>query len=133
MVCKCHSGLPYIECCSPYHKGKMLPESALILMRSRYSAYALGLADYIIDTTHKEGSAYHSDHSKWRDSIHYFSKKTEFHDLKILEFLEGTSEAFVTFYAHLFQDGKDVSFTENSRFFKVNDRWFYYSGDVDKA
>ena len=116
MVCSCHSGLPYLECCSPYHKGKMIPESALILMRSRYSAYALSLPEYIIETTHKDGPSFHSNHEKWKESILFFSKKTDFHDLKIIEF----------------QDGEDASFTENSRFFKVGDKWLYYSGEVEK-
>ncbi len=132
MVCLCHSGLPYPECCSPYHKGEVLPESALVLMRSRYSAYALQLADYIIETTHKEGPAYHANLNDWKESILFFSKKTDFHDLKIIEFLEGTEEAFVTFHAHIYQDGEDASFTENSRFFKIGDRWLYYSGKVER-
>lgn len=132
MICPCHSGLSYTECCGPYHKGEMIPESALVLMRSRYSAYALKLPDYIIETTHKDGSAYHSNLSEWKDSILFFSNKTEYHDLKIIEFLEGTEEAFVVFHAHLFRDGKNTSFTENSRFFKIGDRWYYHSGNVEK-
>ncbi len=47
LPCPCGSGLKYKKCCQKYHKGA-LPSTALLLMKSRYSAYALGLADYIM-------------------------------------------------------------------------------------
>ena len=47
--CPCCSGKSAI-CCQKYHKG-LTPENALVLMRSRYSAYALGVGDYLIETT----------------------------------------------------------------------------------
>ena len=66
--CPCHSGKKYQECCQPYHTGK-LPENALALMRSRYSAYALHLADYIMQTTHPHNRAYLSDKERWKKEI----------------------------------------------------------------
>jgi SEC-C motif domain protein len=131
MKCPCHSGLDYIECCSPYHLGKEVPESALQLMRSRYSAYALHKPHYIIETTHPENLAYTSDTEEWEKSILHFTKKTDFLGLKIHQFVEGTSEAFVTFYAHLHQGTQDVSIEETSRFLKHDGRWYYHSGTVE--
>ncbi|NGX38294.1 MAG: hypothetical protein K1000chlam2_01467 [Chlamydiae bacterium] len=127
MKCLCHSGLPHSECCGPYHARKILPESALQLMRSRYSAYAYKHPEYIIATTHPENPFFSKDSAAWTESILQFCKKTEFRGLKILEFVEGDQEAFVTFLAHIFQNGKDVSFQETSRFIKVGDRWLYHS------
>ncbi|MDD2950112.1 MAG: YchJ family metal-binding protein, partial [Sulfuricurvum sp.] len=49
--CPCHSGEKYKKCCQPYHKG-ILPSNAQKLMRSRYSAFALELSNYIMATTH---------------------------------------------------------------------------------
>jgi len=132
MQCMCHSGLSYAECCEPYHLGKELPESALQLMRSRYSAYATKNADYIIDTTHPENPAHRStDRDEWKESILFFCNRSEYKGLKVIEILEGLEESYVTFFAHIFQDGEDVSFQETSRFFKVGDRWLYYSGNIE--
>ena len=47
--CPCDSGQTYVDCCGPWHAGLAqglhapTPET---LMRSRYSAYVLGLIDY---------------------------------------------------------------------------------------
>ena len=40
--CPCTSTLPYANCCAPFHQGQAAP-SARQLMRSRYSAFVLGL------------------------------------------------------------------------------------------
>jgi SEC-C motif-containing protein len=49
--CPCGSGLPYAECCERYHLGEA-PLTAEALMRSRYSAFARGLAPYLLRTWH---------------------------------------------------------------------------------
>jgi SEC-C motif-containing protein len=48
--CPCGSGDTLGECCGRYHRGLSAP-SAERLMRSRYSAYVLGLIDYLKATT----------------------------------------------------------------------------------
>lgn len=130
--CRCYSQLSYEECCKPYHLGKSLPENALKLMRSRYSAYALGLADYIIETTHPANPSYSENKDLWRISIAHFCSVTDFCGLDILAFLDGPHEAFVTFFAHLKQNSQDISFQEKSRFLKVKNRWLYHSGILSK-
>ena len=99
--------------------GLSLPENALKLMRSRYSAYALKKADYIIKTTHPENPSFSSDKVAWKNAILHFCRETDFIGLTILEFIDGEGEAYVTFFAHLKQKRKDVSFEEKSRFMKV--------------
>lgn len=123
-LCPCFSNKTYEECCKPYHNGK-LPENALKLMRSRYSAYALCLPTYIIDTTHPENIHYQKDKKSWACQILDFSKNTKFEGLEVISFIDGENEAYVTFFAYLSQDNKDVSFKEKSRFEKVNDKWLY--------
>lgn len=49
-TCPCGSGRPLPDCCGRFHAGVAAP-TAEALMRSRYSAYALGLVDYLRDTT----------------------------------------------------------------------------------
>lgn len=130
LLCPCQSGKNYEECCKRYHEG-IPPENALALMRSRYAAYALGLADYIIQTTHPENSSYSLDFSKWKREILQFSQNTEFVGLKILEFVDGEQVASVTFTAYLKQQGDDATFTEKSYFKKVKERWLYVGRDND--
>lgn len=129
-LCPCHSGKPYPECCKPYHTGERLPENALQLMRSRYAAYALHLVDYIIGTTHPDNPAYLSDKKRWKKEILSHYGQTNFYGLKIVDFIDGETEAFVTFTAYLKQDSHDVSFTERSRFLQVQEQWLYESGVI---
>lgn len=126
--CPCHSGEKYKKCCQPYHKG-ILPSTALRLMRSRYSAFALGLAEYIIATTHSSNPDYTDNKERWRETILDFSHNTQFLRLKILEFIDGEAEAFVTFEAQL----DHGLLKEKSRFLKVEEKWLYESGDFGTA
>ncbi len=123
MKCPCHSGKEYTACCEPYHKGEQLPEKVELLMRSRYSAYALDLADYIIHTTHPKSPLVEPNRAKWLQSIHQFSHTTKFQDLII----EATTENTVTFHAILNTQGKNTSFREKSLFEKFEGRWCYTS------
>ncbi len=99
--------------------------NALVLMRSRYAAYALGLADYIMDTTHPSNPSYSHQRKKWRKSLLAFAHSHQFVGLTILEFVDGNPCATVTFRAHLQQGDQDTSFTEQSRFVKENGKWLY--------
>jgi len=132
MKCPCYSGLSYEKCCEPCHKNLSLPPNALALMRSRYSAYALGHAEYIIKTTHPENPTFMTNTEIWKQSILEFCNKTTFQNLEIIDFIDGEKEAYVTFFAHLKQDNNDTSFQEKSRFKKVENQWLYHSGNILK-
>lgn len=122
--CPCHSGKKYKQCCQPYHKG-IFPSNALLLMRSRYSAYALGLVEYIISTTHPNNPDASIALLDWQKAIRDFAQTTYFKGLKIVEFTDGDEEAFVTFEATL----TDGIMKEKSRFLKVEGKWLYESGE----
>lgn len=117
-ACPCYSGKPYTECCQPLHHGQTAP-NAERLMRSRYSAYALKLADYILQTWHADTrpkSLTQEDLSgiKWLK-------------LQVLSQEQPEAEtAFVKFVA-TFQTGKlkKEQLIEHSRFEKVDDHWLY--------
>ncbi len=94
-------------------------------MRSRYSAYALDLANYIIKTTHPKSPFYEKDIDVWKKSIHHFSKTTAFQDLII----ESFDETHVTFFAKLNTLGMDASFRELSLFKKLDGLWYYLTKD----
>ena len=50
--CPCGSGLPLGECCGRLHDGTATAATAEQLMRSRYSAFVLGDAAYLLATWH---------------------------------------------------------------------------------
>jgi len=93
-------------------------------MRSRYSAYALNLSSYIMDTTHPDNVDYTLDSAKWKKNIEDFSRNTQFLGLTIDEVIEGETVAYVTFEAN-FDQG---SMREKSRFYRNGDKWLYESG-----
>jgi SEC-C motif domain protein len=101
-------------------------------MRSRFSAYALCLADYIMDTTHPDNPVRLPNKAAWRKDILRFSQQTRFDNLKILEFADGDAISTVTFTAVLRKGQRDVSFTEKSMFARIEGRWLYRSGEVRK-
>lgn len=99
-------------------------------MRARYSAYVLNIPDYIIMTTHPASPQYSEDKFSWKRSISRFSRSSSFHNLKVLDFKESKFLATVTFTAYLSQENRDATFTEQSHFEKIKDRWLYRSGQL---
>src|SRR5919202_2457523 len=52
--CPCETGLPYAECCGRLHDGTATAATAEQLMRSRYSAFAVGDPAYLLATWHAD-------------------------------------------------------------------------------
>lgn len=86
-------------------------------MRSRYTAYAIHDATYILATTHPDNPVQPD-----REGIMAFSLGSRFTGLEIHSYDEDT----VTFTASL----GDQQFTEKSLFAKRGDRWYYLSGEI---
>ncbi len=118
--CPCGSGQKYKKCCERYHKG-LVAKSAVELMKSRYSAFAVGDINYIIKT---------STFQKDFDELKRFSQSCEFKKLEILDSFEEDEKAFVVFKVSVFCKEADNSFIEKSFFIKKKSRWFYDSGEI---
>jgi SEC-C motif-containing protein len=116
--CSCHSNKNYLDCCKTFHDGEF-EANALLLMRSRYSAYAIDIPDYIIKTTHPNCPEYQKNKDKWRENISQFSQSSFFNNLKIPDFKE-------------YKNGSTVTFTEKSYFEVVDGRWLYLKGEISK-
>ncbi len=99
-------------------------------MRSRFSAYAKQLPEYIMMTTHPDNHSVLKDKVAWAQQILGFCQGTDFQNLEILEFEDGDAVAYVTFTAQLMQGGNDASFTERSRFLKNKGQWLYRDGVI---
>lgn len=130
--CPCTSGKLYNKCCGPFHSGKELPPTALDLMRSRFSAFALGLTDYLVKTTHSDNPERktETDPERWKRDLDAIASQARFDSLKILEFKDGDSQSEVTFRAFISKGEEDLSFTERSLFTKEDGVWLYREGSI---
>ena len=124
--CPCSSGLPHDACCGPVLAGTGPARTAEQLMRSRYSAYALGDVDHLLLTWHRSTRPARlvlDDDVRWV-GLDVLAREHggPFDD-------EGTVE-FRAHSQHRFDDGRLVQH-EVSRFVREGGRWSYVSGVVD--
>lgn len=127
--CPCGTGAPYEMCCGMYHNNPGTAPTAEALMRSRYSAFALGKFNYIASTQKLKDSPKQSE-----KEIQDCSQTTVWQRLEILETeggMERDKEGVVSFCAH-FQEGKHLGkLKERSLFKRVKKQWFYIGGEHD--
>ncbi|WP_346832286.1 YchJ family protein [Pseudomonas abietaniphila] len=126
-ICPCGSGNLLDGCCGRYHAGQPAP-SAEALMRSRYSAYVLGLVDYLLDTTLPVQKS-----SLDRASISQWSAQSTWLGLEVesAELLGGKPEhAFVTFTARWHDATGEHSHRERSAFVQNQGRWYFIDPTV---
>ena len=117
-TCYCCAKLSYENCCAPYHQNLAVAATPEILMRSRYSAYALNLVDYLLQTTYPS----HRQLYKKEDLAHWATSNTW---LK-LEICSAQKDV-VEFKAYYQNGGKQYIHHERS-VFKLNDKvWYYFS------
>lgn len=123
--CPCHSGEQFGTCCGRYFpppagQGLAAP-TAVALMRSRFSAFALGNEEHLLGTWHPDtrpGTLDLDPNQRW-------------HLLEILDTHQGgpfDQEGVVTFRAHHHQaDNRRVrdSFVEKGTFSRVDGQWLY--------
>ena len=119
-ACPCGTGLPYAECCEPFHRGEALPATPLALMRSRYSAFARGLDRYLIQTWHPgtlPGDIATDAATTWTG-------------LEIVDAPPARPRrGVVEFIAHYREAGEDHALQERSRFVFQSARGWYLDGD----
>ncbi len=126
--CPCHSGQTYVACCQCLHLGKPA-NSAEQLMRSRYSAYVLKMANYLNTTQHASKVSAKAKLDKLSPSD---LQGIKWLGLEILDTqTQGLNHATVTFKAH-FRNGKQKTLTlhETSQFIFENGNWFYVDGEI---
>ena len=99
-------------------------------MRSRYSAFALGLGDYLVKTL----AADHPDRGLTADALARelarAKDRQRFLGLTILDAHADGDDSEVTFHARIFERGQDRSFTERSRFVREEGGWRYAAGEI---
>lgn len=128
-ACPCHSGKPFSFCCEPAIEGHKPATTAEALMRSRYTAFSLGVVDYLIDTTAPE-KRNPDDEEILNEQVKY----TNWLGLKILATecgRTGDKSGMVEFEALFESDDQSGALREKSNFRFDNGLWLYVDGDVE--
>jgi SEC-C motif domain protein len=126
-ACPCGTGRPYAACCGRWHDGEqhLLAPDAESLMRSRYSAYVKGRADYIRDTWHPSTRPAAIDPDP--PGLQWLRLEVRRHAAQDAE------QATVEFVAVSKLGGRAQRLHETSRFVREGGRWFYVAGDWSSA
>ena len=121
----CPCGLParYLACCGRWHQGaqQLQAPDAQALMRSRYSAYVLQLADYLLATWHASTRPASMD---FEPGLRWLGLEVRRHEVT------GSDTAIVEFVARSKLGGRAHRLHETSRFLREDGRWFYVDGDT---
>lgn len=115
----CPCGLPaaFDDCCGRLHAGAPAP-TAELLMRSRYTAFAVGDTAYLL----------HSWHPSTRPRVLELDPRQEWQRLVVSGCTRGgllDTEGTVAFVAHYALHGTPGAVRETSRFTRHDGRWVY--------
>ncbi|MGV9679754.1 YchJ family protein [Nocardia sp. NPDC003482] len=121
--CPCRSGERFGACCGPRLDGTGPAPTAETLMRSRYTAFAVGDRDYLL----------RSWHPSTRPRVLDLDPGQRWVALEILRTARGglfDEEGEVEFRAHYRAGRERGTLHERSRFVRVAGQWVYLDGIV---
>ena len=121
-LCPCGLGEQYLRCCGRFHRGEAAAPTAAQLMRSRYSAFVVRDADYLLRTWHPDT----------RPGALEFDDDLEWVRLTILDTEVGgllDQKGVVEFVAQYRQGSGRGRQHERSRFCRVDAAWVYVDGE----
>lgn len=122
--CPCGRGERLERCCGQWHAGEPAP-TAEALMRSRYSAYVLGLESYLLSTWHPDTRP---------EALHLASQspKPTWLGLSVKRHeIPAPNTAIVEFVARMrIGGGSAQRMHEVSCFVREDGRWYYVDGDI---
>lgn len=121
--CPC-GGSSYAQCCERFHGGAV-PETAEQLMRSRYTAYVLGLMEYVHQT-------WHASTRPERTELEH-EPATKWLGLDVKRHVPAGDAATVEFVARYKLGGRAHRLHEVSRFVRENGSWFYLNGSFPET
>jgi SEC-C motif domain protein len=134
--CPCGAGPSAADCCARYFvaagatEGSTAP-TAEALMRSRYSAYALGVIDHIMGTHHPKAAG-----DVDRKSTEKWSQEAKWLGLDIVSTEaggDGDETGMVEFIARYELSATPLTHHERAQFRRHDGRWFYWDGAMVKA
>ncbi|WP_163832819.1 YchJ family protein [Spartinivicinus ruber] len=128
--CPCGSNQDFTSCCQPFIEGSQSATTAEQLMRSRYSAYSVHALDYLIATTHPDQQANLEKQAikSWADQCHWV--RLEVKKVSAGQASDDAGEVSFNAYYQLTSNPKTQVLSENSRFVKINQHWYYIDPTV---
>ncbi|MEU6894089.1 YchJ family metal-binding protein [Streptomyces sp. NPDC046557] len=118
LPCPCGLPAPYPECCGRFHSGERQTPTAELLMRSRFSAFAVGDTSYLL----------RSWHSSTRPAGLELDPGQRWERLEVLATERGgmfETEGSVEFRAHYREGRHTGSLHELSGFSREGGAWVY--------
>lgn len=109
-----------------FHYGRSSPETALELMRARYSAYFFRNADFLVATTHPD-----KRRKGMKDELGSSIHEIDWSFLTIVGSSKGGADdktGKVEFIAEYFMEGQRNKLHEKSRFKRHKGQWKYLDG-----
>lgn len=122
-LCPCGTGRAYTDCCGPLHAGACPAPTAVALMRSRFSAFAVGDVDYLLTSWHPDT----------RPADLTLDETITWRRLQIVDTDAGggaDDTGVVEFRAQYVHGGVRHILHERSRFERVKDQWRYVDGEI---
>ncbi|RKD89990.1 YchJ family protein [Mangrovibacterium diazotrophicum] len=126
-LCPCGSQKEAEQCCLPIIYGKRDAETALQLMRSRYTAFTRADGAYLMRSHHSATRPV-----KDRKNIENWARSVEWMGLVILGTKAGEAPdntGYVEFRALYLEQGVLHEIHEKSLFKRENGKWVYHSGE----
>lgn len=126
LPCPCGLGAPLANCCGRWHAGPLHLQAptAEALMRSRYTAFTLAMADYLLATWHP----------RTRPAALEFEPGLRWLGLQVKRHVVlAPDQALVEFVARSKTGGRAHRLHETSRFERINGHWLYVDGDLHGA
>ena len=122
--CICGSGKAFSECCEPLLSGKIRAKTPEQLMRSRYSAYALGgYGDYLLKT-------WFAPMAKGLTAQALSEKAQQWVSLEVVGSGVTDQQGWVEFKATYLEDSKQRVMHEKSVFTLSGYCWLYIGGEI---
>lgn len=126
MRCPCGKSKPFEQCCGRFLSGAEVPKTPEQLMRSRFTAYALGgHGEYLLNTWFPATAT--------GLTVEQLSdRNANWQRLEVLDKSQNGDEGSVEFKAYYLPDNSDQMqvMHEKSEFRRVNGRWYYVGGRV---
>ena len=134
-ACLCGSGKDYSACCKPLHAGARPASDAVELMRSRFTAFCLGLPEYLWDTLHSQNEASVQGKDAYCAKIARAPQTMQKCTLRVLDTREPDAHgvAQVLFYADIAVHKRSRAFVEQATFVQENGEWRYIAGHARAA
>lgn len=120
VLCYCGSSKKFEDCCEPIIHGITKAKTAAELMRSRYVAYVIHDANYLMLTTHISQRAFYI-----KSEILHWATTNKWLKLEIIKSTENTVE-FKAYFLDSYL--KKQTHHELSTFIYEDEKWFYKDG-----